>query len=141
MAGRLRIAIVAASLAVPASAGALALEPVGTYSNPAYVAFEPGNLERVYVVELGGTVRVTEGGSTSTFLDLNADADLVLPGGERGLFSIAFAPDYESSGHLYAFYAGTVAAGGDAGGSCTSTSSVRGRTPRGNARQPAAGAH
>ncbi len=115
MAGRLLIAIVAASLAVPASAGALALEPVGTYSNPAYVAFEPGNLERVYVVELGGTVRVTEGGSTSTFLDLNADADLVLPGGERGLFSIAFAPDYESSGHLYAFYAGTVAAGGDAG--------------------------
>ena len=87
----------------------------GDVLDPAYVAFEPGNLERVYVVELGGTVRVTEGGSTSTFLDLNADADLVLSGGERGLFSIAFAPDYESSGHFYAYYAGTVAAGGDAG--------------------------
>jgi Glucose / Sorbosone dehydrogenase len=112
MVGRLLIAVATVGLAAPASAGALALEPVGTYSNPVHIAFEPRNHDRVYVVELGGTIRVTEGATTSTVLDLSA---LFSTGGERGLLSMAFAPDYESSGHFYVFYTGTGAAGGAVG--------------------------
>jgi glucose/arabinose dehydrogenase len=116
MVRRLLIAVATVGLTPPAAAQALTLEPLGTYSNPAHVAFEPRNLERAYVVELGGVIRVTEAGTTSTFLDLNANPPgLVLTGGERGLFSMAFAPDYESSGRFYVFYSGTAAAGGGPG--------------------------
>ena len=114
MVRRLLIAVATVGLAAPASAAALTLEPVGTYSNPTHVAFEPANLDRVYVVERAGEILVTEGGATSTVLDLEAPG-LVSGGGERGLFSMAFAPDYESSGHFYVYYTGTAAAGGAVG--------------------------
>ena len=57
---------------------------------------------RLFVVEKGGTVKKVQGGVPSTFLDISADVgtgDL-----ERGLLSIAFAPDYATSGLFYVYY-------------------------------------
>src|SRR3954468_7461395 len=94
------IAAIAATFGVPAAAhGALSLVSVGNFSSPTYVTSPPGDASRVLVVEQGGTVRLL--GSGSLFADLTSR---VASGGERGLLSIAFAPDYATSGLLYAYF-------------------------------------
>jgi hypothetical protein len=95
----MRAALVAAALALlcaaPAEA-APALVKIGDFSSPVHVASPPQD-GRVFVVEQGGLVKIAGGG---TFLDLTALTD---GGGERGLLSIAFAPDYGTSGLFYVF--------------------------------------
>jgi glucose/arabinose dehydrogenase len=81
----------------------------GTFSSPTYVTAPPGDASRLFVVELGGTIRVLANGSTlpTPFLDISSG---VGTGGERGMFSMAFPPDYATSGRFYVFYTDT---GGD----------------------------
>jgi len=74
------------------------LEPVGVFVTPVYVTSPPGD-PRLFVVEKGGTIKIAGGG---TFLDISAavaTGDL-----ERGLLSMAFAPDYATSGKFYVYY-------------------------------------
>ena len=54
------------------------------------------------MVERGGTVRVVKNGAVlpTPFIDVS---DEIGGGGERGLLSIAFAPDYAVSGLVYSF--------------------------------------
>ena len=63
----------------------------------------PGDERRVFVVEQGGTIRVVRGGRKleQPFLDVS---DRITAGGERGLLSMAFAPDYAESGLFYVYY-------------------------------------
>jgi hypothetical protein len=61
----------------------------------------------VFVVEQAGRVRRGREGKRKTFLDIRGKG---LSGGEQGLLSIAFPPDYRQSGFLYVFY---VTKGGD----------------------------
>ena len=63
----------------------------------------PGDPDRLLVVEQGGTIQLVDHGVASTFLDLRTPR-LVAAGGERGLLSVALAPDYESTHHLYVFF-------------------------------------
>ncbi len=58
---------------------------------------------RLYVVEQGGRIMVVEGSAVraTPFLDIS---DRVLAGGERGLLSVAFAPDYGRSGRFFVNY-------------------------------------
>src|SRR3954470_1833557 len=100
--------LLTALLVCPAAAHALALAPMSGLNSPIFVTAPPGD-ERVFVVERGGTIRVVRGGVplATPFLTVpNVDTD-----GERGLLSMAFAPDYATSGLFYVF---TVAAGPDA---------------------------
>jgi glucose/arabinose dehydrogenase len=87
---------------LPATAAAQSLEPIGDFESPVHVTSDP-NPERLLVVEQGGRIVLSEQGAQSEFLDLDA-AGLVLAGGERGLLSVALAPDHASSGRLYVFY-------------------------------------
>lgn len=94
-----RALLAAAVLALVCAAPAMAvptLVKVGDFSSPVHVASPPQD-SRVFVVEQGGLVRIAGGG---TFLDVTA---LTAGGGERGLLSIAFAPDYGTSGLFYVF--------------------------------------
>ncbi len=86
-----------------AQAPGLRLARVGTFSAPVYVTAPPGDRRRLFVVEQGGTVRVVRGGRTlrRPFLDLRAR---VRSGGEQGLLSLAFAPDYARSRRLYVYF-------------------------------------
>ena len=79
------------------------LAPVGTFSSPTYLTAPPGDGERLFVVEQGGRIRVVRNGVTlpADFLNITS---LVLSGGERGLLSMAFAPDYAVSGRFYVYY-------------------------------------
>jgi glucose/arabinose dehydrogenase len=81
------------------------LEPIGVFDTPVYVTSEPADANRLYVVEQGGTIKLISGlGPPTTFLDVSAS---ISTGGllsERGLLSVAFAPDYATSGLLYVYY-------------------------------------
>ena len=88
----------------PAPAAAQSLVPVGgTFASPVHVAAPPGDGRRLMVVEQGGTVKVVRDGATLATPFLTLDTDFTT-GGERGLLSIAFSPDYESSRLLYAYF-------------------------------------
>jgi glucose/arabinose dehydrogenase len=87
-----------------ASARAVALKRIGSFASPVYVTGAPGFPRLLFVVEQGGTVRVMNDGrflSSRPFLDIRG---LVSSGGERGLLSIAFPPDYERSRRFYVYF-------------------------------------
>jgi glucose/arabinose dehydrogenase len=86
-----------------AASGGVALKKVGSFEEPVYVTGAPGFPKLLFVVEQGGQVQVLSGGRRlpRPFLDLGS---AVSSGGERGLLSIAFPPDYRGSGRLYAYY-------------------------------------
>ena len=81
----------------------LRLKKIGDFDDPVYVTAPPGDRRRVFVVEQGGTVRIVRGGNTldRPFLDVSGS---IATGSERGLLSLAFAPDYASSGLFYVYY-------------------------------------
>jgi glucose/arabinose dehydrogenase len=79
--------------------GGVGLEEIGSFASPLYVAQPPGVRDAIYVVEQGGRiVRVAADGTAATFLDISGE---ISSGGERGLLSTAFAPDFRRSGLLY----------------------------------------
>jgi hypothetical protein len=95
----MRAALLATALLLLAAAPASAapqLVKIGDFSAPVHVA-SPPNDPRVFVVEQRGAIKVVGGG---TFLDLTAET---LYGSERGLLSMAFAPDYATSGRFFVF--------------------------------------
>ncbi len=85
-----------------AGRGGVKLAAVGEFEQPLYVTQPPGSSD-LYVVEKGGRVKVVRDGETlaAPFLDLG---DKVSTDSEEGLLSIAFAPDFEDSRLLYAYY-------------------------------------
>src|SRR5262245_47084621 len=101
-----RVLIVCAVLlaAAPAAARAATLQTVDTFSSPVFVTSDPSDPNRLFVVEQGGTIQLSDHGVVSEFLDLNDSPDLVASGGERGLLSMALAPDYAGTGHFYVYY-------------------------------------
>ncbi len=81
----------------------VSLTRIGAFERPVLVTAPPGDTERVFVVEQAGLVRIVRDGVTLArpFLDLRDKVQLT---SEPGLLSIAFAPDYATSGLFYAFY-------------------------------------
>lgn len=79
-----------------------ALAEVGIFDQPLYVTAPAGD-GRLFVVEKTGKVRILEAGQVkpNPFIDLSGQ---VTTGGERGLLSMAFAPDYSLSGLAYVNY-------------------------------------
>jgi glucose/arabinose dehydrogenase len=81
----------------------LRLKRIGMFADPVYVTAPPGDRAHVFVVEQGGTVRIVRRGKKlgRPFLDISGR---ISSGAERGLLSMAFAPDYASSGLFYVYY-------------------------------------
>jgi len=94
-----------ATAAPPAQAArpGLRLQRIGTFSNPVYLTAPPGDRHRLFVVEQGGRVLIVRDGKrlSRPFLDIS---NRISAGGERGLLSLAFAPDYARSGLFYVYY-------------------------------------
>ncbi len=76
---------------------------IGTFDQPLYVTAPPGDRRRIFVVEQPGRIRVIVGGKVKArpFLDISGR---VTSGGEQGLLSMAFAPDYRTSGRFYVYF-------------------------------------
>jgi glucose/arabinose dehydrogenase len=70
---------------------------------PVDVTSTPSEPDRLYLVEQSGRILVVENGKVSPqpFLDITND---VVSGGEQGLLSIAFHPDYADNHLFYADY-------------------------------------
>jgi glucose/arabinose dehydrogenase len=84
------------------SRSGVALKQIGSFDAPVYVTGAPGFPQLLFVVEQAGRVEVLDRGRRrGTFLDVSG---LVGFGGERGLLSIAFPPDYARSGRFYVYY-------------------------------------
>jgi glucose/arabinose dehydrogenase len=114
------VAAVAVAVAMPApaaadvtAAGDLRLATVGMFAAPTDVAAPPTDARRVFVVEQGGAIRVVRDGVAlpTPFLTVPG----VHNSGEQGLLSMAFAPDYATSGRFYVYYNDATAcnSGGD----------------------------
>ncbi len=84
----------------------LRLKRIGNFSSPVYVTAPRGDRHRIFVVEQGGTIRIVKDGKTlaQPFLDISGR---ISSGGERGLLSMAFAPNYRTSGRFYVYYTDT----------------------------------
>ena len=95
------------------SAGAASLRPIGDFDQPVYVTSSPTNPERLLIVEREGKIVESGPAETRQLFDLSelvSCCDV-----ERGMLSIAPAPDFESSGRIYVTYTGTPQAGGAEG--------------------------
>ena len=108
MLGRvLRLAILAGIL-LPASASAgITASVVGTFKSPTYMVAPPGDTHRMFVVQQSGQIELIKDGQieTTPFLDISNEVTFV--GGEQGLLSMAFAPDYATSHKFYVYYTST----------------------------------
>jgi glucose/arabinose dehydrogenase len=91
--------------AVAAKPG-LRLRRIGSFNSPVYVASPPGDRHRIFVVEQGGAIRVVKDGKKLGTPFLNVSGR-ISSGGERGLLSMAFAPNYRNSGRFYVYYTAT----------------------------------
>ncbi len=71
-------------------------------TDPLYLTAPPGD-PRLFVVEQPGRIRIVANGSllATPFLDIT---DQVLAGGERGLLSVAFHPNYAANGYFFVDY-------------------------------------
>jgi len=79
------------------------LVKIGDFSSPLYVTAPPNDRRRVFVVEQAGRIVVVRAGRQlpQPFLDIRSK---VTAGGEQGLLSMAFAPDYAQTGRFYVYY-------------------------------------
>jgi glucose/arabinose dehydrogenase len=83
--------------------GGVELRKLGEFDRPVHLDNAPGSGKLLFVVEQPGTIRVARGKRTldAPFLDVG---DRVQCCGEEGLLSVAFPPDYDSSGRFYVYY-------------------------------------
>ncbi len=99
----------ARSEVAPSNRSGVALKLFGRFRRPVYLTTAPRDRRRLFVVELGGRVRVVRHGRRlrRPFLDLRRQVRIERAYGgldHGGLFSIAFPPDYSRSRRFYVFY-------------------------------------
>jgi glucose/arabinose dehydrogenase len=88
--------------AAASAKGGIGLKRIGSFESPVYVTGAPGFPKLVFVVEQPGRILVLgDGRRPRPFLDLRGRVNY---GGERGLLSIAFPPDYARSKRFYVYY-------------------------------------
>jgi glucose/arabinose dehydrogenase len=85
------------------SPGVLGATPIaGSFTEPVAVGAAPGDTQRLFIVEQPGRVQLRTGTSVTQFLDITA---LVNDSAfEEGLLAFAVAPDYATSGRVFAYY-------------------------------------
>jgi hypothetical protein len=95
----------APATALPPTSDTLKLVPVVTsgLSSPVYLTAPSGDTARLFVVEQSGQIRVVQHGQLlpAAFLDIHTR---LVSGGEQGLLSVAFHPNYATNGFFYVNY-------------------------------------
>jgi glucose/arabinose dehydrogenase len=88
--------------AAPARAQQIALSTFVTGLS-SVVHVQHDGLGRIYLVQQAGIIRVHDGTALRATPFLNIDP-IVMGGGEEGLLSVAFHPNYASNGFFYVYY-------------------------------------
>jgi len=99
---KLLLGAIALLLFLAGSAQAATLQPIGSFDEPVFVSSSPTEPNRLFVAERDGRVMQVRNGVVSTFADARAAVDCCV--GDRGMNSIAVAPDFASSGRIYLDY-------------------------------------
>jgi len=91
------------SVAPTQTAPRLAVELAARFQTPLAITNAADGSGRVFVTEQSGIIRILSGTSVleRPFLDIR---NLVLAGGERGLLSVAFHPEYARNGFFFVNY-------------------------------------
>ena len=80
----------------------------GMAGRPLFVASPPGDLNRLFIVEQDGRIRIKHRGdppsTVTTFLDISTIVQATRTLSEMGLLGLAFDPDYSSNGFFYVNY-------------------------------------
>ena len=87
----------------PIDSVTLRVQTVATgLSSPVHLA-APANDSRLFIVEQPGRIRIVQVGqlASTPFLDIRAKVN---SGGEQGLLSVAFHPDYATNGYFFVNY-------------------------------------
>ena len=104
----LAVSAAVALASAPAASAALSLEPIGeSFDEPTFVTSPPGEPNELFVTERSGDIKKVEAGTTSVFLSLADRIEYVRNDFccfEKGLLSMAFAPDYSQSHAFYVDY-------------------------------------
>ncbi|MBS1881186.1 MAG: PQQ-dependent sugar dehydrogenase [Actinobacteria bacterium] len=93
-----------AALAAASGAQAASLQSLGSFNRPIFLTSDPGNPNRLFVVQRAGQILQLENGTVTEFADLRSLVSCCQ--GEQGLLSIALAPDFDSSGRFFVDYTG-----------------------------------
>ena len=103
LAGVIAAGCVAAGAASARSTTSFSFTQIATgFLSPVFVTSAPGDPDTLYVVEQRGTIKIVRGGRvTGTFLNISK---IVVSGGEQGLLSMAFSPDYATNHLFYVSY-------------------------------------
>lgn len=100
-------------LAPPPSAHAqIRAERLATgLTRPVFAASPPGDLQRLFLVEQPGVIKILKGGVVlpQPFLDIQAAVNDA--GTEQGLLGLAFHPQYATNGYFYVYFTEGVGAG------------------------------
>ena len=85
------------------AAARVRLALLGRFDQPTYLTAPPGDRRRRFVVEREGRIRIVRGGRKlrRPFLSIPGR---VQTGGESGMLSMAFAPDYARSRRYFVYY-------------------------------------
>ena len=88
---------------LPQGTGARLQPIVSGLSSPLYLTAPPGDLNRLFIVEQTGAIRIVKDGALlpTPFLDLSGR---ISAGGEQGLLGLAFYPDYAITGRFVVHY-------------------------------------
>ena len=89
----------------PAALPAIQLSVLpGGVASPVHVANAGDGSSRLFVVEQAGSIRIFKNGAflSTPFLDISGLVSY--DGGEKGLLSVAFHPNYTSNGYFYVYY-------------------------------------
>lgn len=70
-------------------------------SNPVAITTPPDGTSRLFITEQPGTISFWNGSSLIDFMDIQ---NIVNFGGEQGLLSTAFHPDYANNGYFYVYF-------------------------------------
>jgi hypothetical protein len=75
---------------------------IGSFDQPLAVTAPTGQTDRLFVVQKTGIVKLRTGTQVSDFIDLSSL--ITTADGEQGLLAFALAPDYATSGRVFAYY-------------------------------------
>ena len=78
---------------------------------PLFVTSPPGDLERLFIVEQDGKIKILKNGALlpQPYLDISSQVQSPADGwaNEEGLLGMAFDPGYATNGYFYVYYTGT----------------------------------
>jgi glucose/arabinose dehydrogenase len=90
--------------AIGSGDGGVKLTKLGDFDQPLYVTQPGGDTSDLFVVERTGAIRVIHNGTVQPQPFLDVGHLITTADQEQGLLSMAFAPDYRSSGRFYVYY-------------------------------------